>query len=78
MLNRFSIKKRMYFIIFLFFILFISMVWFSISASNNVRDLAVSDAASIMLEDQKAKLQVATHSTALVIGPSQVQAMCSS
>lgn len=70
MLNRFSIKQRMYFIIFLFFVLFISMIWFSISASNNVRDLAISDAAGIMLEDQKAKIQVATHSTALTIGQS--------
>ncbi len=68
MLNRFSIKQRMFFIIALFFILFVCMVWFSISGSNNVRDLAISDVAKVMLEDQKDKLKVATHSIALAIG----------
>lgn len=68
MLNRFSIKQRMFFIIALFFILFVCMVWFSISGSNNVRDLAISDVAKVMLEDQKDKLKVATHSVALAIG----------
>lgn len=70
MLNRFSIKQRMFFIIALFFILFICMIWFSINSSNNVRDLAISDVAKVMLEDQKDKLKVATHSTALAVGQS--------
>ncbi len=70
MLNRISIKQRMFLIIALFFVLFVGMVWFSINGSNNVRDIAVSDVAKVMLEDQKDKLKVATHSTALAIGAS--------
>ncbi len=68
MLNRFSIKQRIYLILFLFFTLFVSMIWFTINNSNNVRKLAILDTADIMLKDQKAKLKVATHSIALAIG----------
>ncbi len=70
MLNRFSIKQRMYLIIALVFVLFIGMVWSSLNASNDVRDIAVSRVAKVMLEDQKDKLKVATHSTALAVGQS--------
>jgi len=70
MLNRLSIKQRMFLIIGLFFVLFIGMVWFSINGSNNVRDISISNVAMIMLEDQKDKLKVATHSTALAVGAS--------
>ena len=70
MLNRFSIKQRMYLIIALVFVLFIGMVWSSINASNDVRDIAVSRVAKVMLEDQKDKLKVATHSTALAVAQS--------
>ena len=70
MLNRFSIKQRMFLIIALFFVLFIGMVWFSINGTNKVRDIAVSRVAKVMLEDQKDKLKVATHSTALAVGQS--------
>lgn len=70
MLNRLSIKQRMFVIVGLFFLLFIIMIWFSINGSNNVRDLAVLDTSKIMLDDQKAKLKVATHSIALAIGQS--------
>ncbi len=70
MLDRFSIKQRMFLIIALFFALFIGMVWFSINGSNNVRDIAVNDVAKVMLEDQKDKLKVATHSIAVAIGKS--------
>ena len=70
MLNRFSIKQRMFLIIGLFFVLFIGMVWFSINRTNKVKDIAVSRVAKVMLEDQKDKLKVATHSTALAVGQS--------
>ncbi|MCG8617114.1 MAG: methyl-accepting chemotaxis protein [Desulfobacterales bacterium] len=68
MLIRLSIKQRMFLIIGLFLVLFIGMVWLSVNGANTVRDLAVADTSAVMLEDQKAKLKVATHSVALAIG----------
>ncbi|ACN14806.1 McpA3 [Desulforapulum autotrophicum HRM2] len=70
MLNRFSITQRMYLIVLLVLILFVSMIWFSISTSSKVRDMAISATAKIMLENQKEKLKVGTHSLALSLGHS--------
>ena len=70
MLIRLSIKQRMFLIIGLFLVLFTGMVWLSVNGANTVRDLAVADTKTVMLEDQKAKLKVATHSVALAIGQS--------
>ena len=70
MLNRFSIKGRMYLIIVSILVLFLLMVWFAISSSGRVRDLAIEKTGQAMFEDQKQKIKVATHSTALTIGNS--------
>jgi len=70
MLNRFSIKGRMYLIIVSILVLFLIMIWFAVDSSNRARDLAIEKTGRTMLEDQKDKLKVATHSIALAIGRS--------
>lgn len=68
MLNRFTVKQRMYIIIGLILILFIGMAWAAVNSSNKVRDMAMSSTEKVMLEDQKDKIRVATHSVALSVG----------
>ena len=59
---------RMFTIIGAIFILFGSMIWFAVSGSTMVRDLAIEKTGVVMLKDQKAKLQIATHSMAVSLG----------
>ncbi|HBG21180.1 MAG TPA: methyl-accepting chemotaxis protein, partial [Desulfobulbaceae bacterium] len=68
MLNKFSVKGRMYLIIVAILALFVVMVFFAVQNGYKVRDLGVRKTGEVMLADQKAKLQVATHSMALTIG----------
>jgi len=68
MLKRFTVKGRMYLIIAAVFLLFMIMIFFAVDGSNKIMDFGVSGTTRIMLEDQKAKLKVATHSVALIIG----------
>ena len=68
MLNRFSVKGRMYLVILSIFFLFGLMLWFAVAYSHKVRDMGLSKTGEVMLADQKAKLQVATHSVALAVG----------
>jgi len=68
MLNRISVKKRMYLVILSIFFLFSLMLWFAVTNSHKVRDMGLEKTGAVMLEDQKAKLQVATHSVALAVG----------
>ena len=68
MLNRFSVKGRMYLVILSIFFLFGLMLWFAVANSHKVRDMGLSKTGEVMLADQKAKLQVATHSVALAVG----------
>jgi len=68
MLNRFSVKQRMYIIIFLVLILFLGMAWAAVYSSNNVRDMSISATEDVMLKDQKQKLKVATHTIAVAVG----------
>lgn len=67
MLNRFSIKGRMYLIIVSILVLFLIMIWFAVDSSNRARDLAIEKTEQTMLENQKDKLKVATHSMAVAI-----------
>ena len=67
MLNRFSIKGRMYLIIVSILVLFLIMIWFAVDSSNRARDLAIEKTGQTMLEDQKEKIKVATQSLALSI-----------
>ena len=68
MLNRFSVKGRMYLVIFSIVFLFSLMMWFAVTNSHKVRDMGLEKTGAVMLEDQKAKLQVATHTVALAVG----------
>jgi methyl-accepting chemotaxis protein len=68
MLNRFSVKGRMYLVIFSIVFLFSLMMWFAVTNSHKVRDMGLEKTGAVMLEDQKAKLQVATHTAALAVG----------
>ena len=68
MLNRLSVKGRMYIINVSILILFVTMVLFSVRNSNGVKDLGIEKTGEVMLEDQKAKIQVATHTAAMMIG----------
>ncbi|MBU1342985.1 MAG: cache domain-containing protein [Proteobacteria bacterium] len=67
MLNRFSIKGRMYLIIFSILVLFVLMIWFAVNSSNKVRDLAIEKTGQAMLDAQKEKIKVATHSVGIAI-----------
>ena len=68
MLNRFSVKGRMYLIIFSILALFVVMVFFTVQSGNKVKTLGLEKTGEIMLVDQKAKVQVASHSLALAVG----------
>ena len=50
--------------------LFATMVVFAIHNSNSVKDLGIAKTADVMLEDQKAKIQVASHTAAMMAGAS--------
>ena len=58
----------MYLIIGAILFLFISMIYFAIQNGNQVRDLGLHELSSVMLADEKAKIQVASHTAALVVG----------
>jgi len=68
MLNRFSVKGRMYLIISSILTLFFVMVIFAVQNGHRVRDLGLAKTGDIMLSDQMAKLQVTSHALALVLG----------
>jgi methyl-accepting chemotaxis protein len=68
MLNRFSVKGRMYLIIIAILAMFFVMVFFAIQNGNKVRDMGIAKTGEVMHADQKAKLQVASHSLALAAG----------
>lgn len=68
MLNRFSVKGRMYLIIVSILALFAVMVFFTIQNSSRIKELGLVKTGNVMLDDQKAKLQVASHSVALAAG----------
>ena len=68
MLNRFSVKGRMFLIVGAILLLFVVMVFFTLQLGNKIRDFGVSKTGEIMLADQKAKLKVAGHSVALALG----------
>ncbi|MFH2092838.1 MAG: methyl-accepting chemotaxis protein [Pseudomonadota bacterium] len=70
MFKSFTVKQRMYLIILLIFVLFAIMAWFSNQNSHKVGDLAMIDTQKAMLDGEKDKIRVATHSVALAIGKS--------
>jgi len=68
MLQRLSIKGRMYLIIVSIFFLFVAMLAFAMNNSDSVRELGIGKTADVMLADQKAKLKVASHTIAIALG----------
>ena len=70
MLKRLTVKGRMYIINAAILVLFVTMVVFAVNNSNGVKNLGVEKTGEVMLEDQKAKIQVASHTAALMAGSS--------
>ena len=68
MLNRLTVKGRMYIINLAILALFVTMVLFAVSNSNGAKDLGVHKTGEVMLADQKAKIKVASHTAALMAG----------
>ncbi|WP_136806600.1 methyl-accepting chemotaxis protein [Desulfosediminicola flagellatus] len=68
MLSSLTVKQRMYLIIGAIFTLFAVMSYFAIQNGTSARDLGIAKTGEVMLEDQKAKIQVATHTIALAVG----------
>ncbi|SHO49762.1 methyl-accepting chemotaxis protein [Desulfopila aestuarii] len=68
MLNRFTVKQRMYLIIVAILALFLVMTYFAIQNGTKTRDMGIQKTGEVMLSDQKAKLQVASHTIAVAIG----------
>jgi methyl-accepting chemotaxis protein len=68
MFKNLTVKSRMLLVVSLICCLFALMSWLAVSNSNKIKDQGLEKTAAIMLEDQKAKLQVATHSVALTLG----------
>ncbi|MCP3876510.1 MAG: HAMP domain-containing protein [Desulfobacteraceae bacterium] len=67
MLNHFSIKGRMYLIIVSILVLFLLMSWIAQKSSNKARDIALEKTGQALLEGQKEKIKVATHSMSVAI-----------
>ena len=66
MLNKFSVKGRMFIINIAILLLFATMIVFSVQNSNGVKNLGIEKAGEVMFEDQKARVQLATHAAALM------------
>jgi len=68
MLHKLTVRGRMYLIISAIFVLFLVMILFAVRSSTRVRDLGIAKTSQVMLADQEAKIQVASHSMALALG----------
>lgn len=68
MLERFSIRQRLYFVVFMILVLFAEMVLFSSSSVNSAKDIGTTASATAMLEGQKQRLMLGTTSMALSLG----------
>ena len=68
MLKKLSIKGRMLLIIGGIAILFIILSYASWKTAHDVKNLGLSEAGEAMIEDQKAKVAVATQAAATLLG----------
>lgn len=68
MLNKLTVKGRLYIILAAILVLFATMMMFGINSSDTVKNIGISKTGEVMLADQKAKLKVATHTIALALG----------
>lgn len=67
MLRQLRIKTRILLIIFGIILLFASMALFTFNIASQIRDLGTGETVKVMLADQKAKIQVASHAMAIAI-----------
>ena len=67
MLKRLSVKGRMYIINIAILLLFVTLVVFAVKNTNGVKTLSIQKTREVMLEDQKAKIKVATHTAAVMV-----------
>lgn len=67
MLNRFSIKHRMYFLIFFIFFVFVFFVSGIYKNSNDIKKIGIKEAGEAMYMDQKNRLLTATSALSLTI-----------
>ena len=67
MLNRLTIKGRIYFINIAILLLFVIMALFSVRNSNGFKELGLKKIGEVMLKDQKARIKLATHTAALMV-----------
>jgi len=67
MLRQLRIKTRILLIIFGIILLFASMALFTFNIAGQIRDLGTGETVKVMLADQKAKIQVASHAMAIAI-----------
>ena len=65
--NELRIKTRILLIIFGIILLFASMALFTFNIAGQIRDLGTGETVKVMLADQKAKIQVASHAMAIAI-----------
>lgn len=70
MLNKLTVKQRVLLIMLAILTLFCVMTYFAVENSQNSRDMGIAKTGERMLEDQKQKLHVATHTIALALGES--------
>ncbi len=68
MLNRLTVKGRMYIIIASLALLFGTMTTFAVLTATGVKKLGVARTGEVMLEDQKQRIQLASHAAALMVG----------
>ncbi len=67
-MNKLTVKQRMYLIIASICLLFIVMAFFALKIGTASRDTGIERTDKVMLDDQKAKIQIASHSIAVAIG----------
>ncbi len=68
MLNKITIKMRIYIIILSTFILFITTILFAIYTNKNTKEFAINKTSESMLDGQKKRIQLATYSLAMALG----------
>ena len=68
MLNRLSIKWRMLLIVIGILFLFLAMLFFTPNLASKNKELGPNQTSKVMLQDQKAKISVASHAVALALG----------
>ncbi|MBK8164855.1 MAG: cache domain-containing protein [bacterium] len=68
MLNRLTVKGRLYVIVGSLTVLFAAMTLFAVRTSSAIRDLGVEKTGEVMLADQQARIRLASHAAAVMVG----------